>query len=125
MVVVGLTATKEATTDNIVQAVDVALEKVHVPLSRVNAIATIDAQGDSQPLMEAATKLHTQLEFLDNEKIPTATGTDSLEASSNQEKSSINALSERAALFLAGPNAKLILKKTKLEGVIIAIAEAE
>lgn len=123
MVVVGLTAAKEATAENIVQAVDVALEKVHVPLSRLHAIATADAQGDSQPMSGAAVKLHTKLEFLNAEDLPSK-GYDVSEAAANQEKSA-GALSELAALFLAGPNAKLILKKTKLEGVTIAIAEAE
>jgi cobalt-precorrin 5A hydrolase len=125
MVVVGVTAVKDATMDNIVQAVDVALEKVHVPLSRVHAIATVDAQEDSQSIADAAAKLHTQLEFLNTEKLPPVTDSDTSQAAANQEKSSSGALSERAALFLAGPNAKLILKKTKLEGVTIAIAEAE
>lgn len=123
MVVVGVTATKEVTIDNIVQAVDVALEKVHVPLSRVHSIATADAKDDSQPMVDAATKLHAQLEFLNSEDLPEIAGSTSEEA--KEEKSGKGALSERAALFLAGPNAKLILKKTKLEGVTVAIAEAE
>ena len=69
MVVVGLTAAKEATAENIVQAVDVALEKVHVPLSRVYALATVDAQDDSQATIEAAVKLHAQLEFLSADEL--------------------------------------------------------
>lgn len=124
MVVVGLAAAKEATTDKIVQAVDVALEKVHVPLSRLHAIVTADAQSDSQPMTDAAVKLHVQLEFLNAEDLPTS-GADVSEAATNKENGGSGALSERAALFLAGPNAKLILKKTKLEGVTVAIAEAE
>jgi Cobalamin biosynthesis protein CbiG len=126
MVVVGLAAAKEASAENIVQAVDVALEKVHVPLSRVHAIATVDAQDDSQAMVDAAAKLHAPLEFLNADDLQQVTGSDvSLEAAANGEKSGNGALSERAALLLAGPNAKLILKKTKLEAVTIAIAEAE
>lgn len=125
MVVVGLTAAKEATTDNIVQAVDVALEKVHVPLSRVHAVATADAQENSHPIEDAAAKLHVQLQFLNAEDLPSIASADASEAATNKEKGGSSALSERAALFLAGTNAKLILKKTKLESVTIAIAEAE
>jgi cobalt-precorrin 5A hydrolase len=107
-----------------VQAVDVALEKVHVPLSRLHAIATADAQTDSQPIVDAAAKLHAQLEFLNAEDLPPSDA-DVSEAAVNQEKTNTGATSERVALFLAGSNAKLILKKTKLDGVTIAIAEAE
>ena len=126
MVVVGLTAAKEASAENIVQAVDVALEKVHVPLSRVYALTTVDAQEESQALIEAAAKLHVQLEFLNAEDIPTLANPErSLDAATNQDKLGSDGLAEQAALFLALPNARLILKKTKLEVVTVAIAEAE
>jgi len=42
-----------------------------------------------------------------------------------QSKIGIGGVCERAALLVAGPNAKLILKKTKLNGVTVAVAMGE
>jgi cobalt-precorrin 5A hydrolase len=126
MVVVGLTASKEATAENIVQAVDVALEKVHVPLSRVYALTTVDAQDDSQAIVGAAEKLHAKIEFLSTDGIQAMKSSDlSVDSLDDQDKNGSGGLAERAALLLSGPNAKLILRKTRLNGVTVAIAEAE
>jgi cobalt-precorrin 5A hydrolase len=126
MVVVGLAVNKEATRDSIVQAVDGALEKVHVPLSRVQAFATQDNREESQAMIDAVAKLHASLEFMNTEEAQPAANQDSLgEKAANQEKIGAGVYAEHAALALAGTNARLILKKTKLEGVTVAIAEAE
>lgn len=124
-VVVGLTASKEATKDSIVQAVDIALEKVHVPLSRVQAFATVDNQEESQAMTDAAAKLHISLEFLSADEKQAANPDISADKEASEGKIGAGGYVEQAALALAGANAKLILKKTKLEGVTVAIAEAE
>jgi len=103
----------------------VALEKVHVPLSRVQAFATLDSQETSQAMIDAAAKLHLSLEFLNSEAQTTVNPEQPGNMVANQEKSGAGGKAEYAALALAGLNAKLILKKTKLEGVSVAIAEAE
>jgi cobalt-precorrin 5A hydrolase len=125
MVIVGLAANKEASRDSIVQAVDVALEKVHVPLSRVQAFATLDSKDTSQAMTEAAAKMHASLEFLNTEKEQSLENPERLdEVAENQAKIG-GGNAEHAALTLAGAKSKLILKKTKLEGVSVAIVEAE
>ncbi|HSV48685.1 MAG TPA: cobalamin biosynthesis protein [Candidatus Acidoferrales bacterium] len=125
-VVVGLGARKESSTDSMIQAVDMALEKVHVPLSRVYAFATVDIKRTSQPMLDAVAKLGAPLEFLSVEALRTVTYGDlSPDSAMVQEKIGIGGVCERAALVVAGPNAKLILKKTILNGVTVAIAEGE
>lgn len=125
-VVVGLGATKEAPADNIITAVDEALEKVHVPLSRVYRFATVDIKRDSQPMLEAVEKLGAPLEFLSVEALRSVTYEDlSPDSAMVQEKIGIGGVCERAALLTAGKNAKLILKKMKLNGVTVAVAEGE
>jgi cobalt-precorrin 5A hydrolase len=42
-----------------------------------------------------------------------------------QEKIGVGGVCERAALLVAGKKSRLILKKTKLNGVTVAIAEGE
>jgi cobalt-precorrin 5A hydrolase len=125
-VVVGLGARKDATADSIITAVDTALEKVHVPLSRVYRFATVDIKRDSQPMLEAVEKLGAPLEFLSVEALRLVTNEDlSPDSAMVQEKIGVGGVCERAALLVAGNNAKLILKKTKLNGVTVAVAQGE
>ena len=125
-IVVGLGARKEASAESIIQAVHTALEKIHLPLSRVNSYATVDIKRDSQPMLEAAAKLGTPLEFLSVDALRTVTYGDlSPDSAMVQSKIGIGGVCERAALLVAGTNAKLILKKTKLNGVTVAVAMGE
>ncbi len=125
-VVVGLGARKDASADSIITAVDDALEKVHVPLSRVYRFATVDIKRDSQPMLEAVAKLGAPLEFLSVDALRLVTNEDlSPDSAMVQEKIGVGGVCERAALLVAGNNSKLILKKTKLNGVTVAIAQGE
>jgi len=125
-VVVGLGARKESSMDSIIEAIDTALEKVHVPLARVHAFATVDIKRTSQPMVDAVAKLGAPLEFLSVDALRSVTYTDlSPDSAMVQEKIGIGGVCERAALLVAGPKSKLILKKTKLNGVTVAIAEDE
>jgi cobalamin biosynthesis protein CbiG len=125
-VIVGLGARKDATTDNIIQTIDMALEKVHIPLSRVQVFATTDTNRDSQSLLEAAAKLGSHLEYVTLEELHTVTSPElSPNSAATPDKIGTGGLAERTALLLAGPNAKLVLKKAKLNGVSIAIAEGD
>jgi cobalt-precorrin 5A hydrolase len=125
-VIVGLGARKEASLDSMIQAVNLALEKVNIPLSRVNAFATVDIKRGSQPMLDAVAKLGAPLEFLSVEALNTVTYCDlSPDSAMVQEKIGIGGVCERAALKVAGPNSKLILKKQKLNGVTVAVALGE
>ena len=124
-VVVGLGARKESSIDNIIEAVDTALERVHIPLARVHRFATVDIKRTSQPMVDAVAKLGAPLEFLSIDALRSVTYEDlSPDSAMVQDKIGIGGVCERAALLVAGKEAKLILKKTKLNGVTIAIAEA-
>jgi cobalt-precorrin 5A hydrolase len=125
-VVVGLGARKESTQDSIIEAVDSALEQVHVPLSRVHRFATVDIKKTSEPMVQAVEKLGAPLEFLSVDALRSLNHPDlSPDSELVQEKIGVGGVCERAALLVAGRNSKLILKKTKLNGVTVAIAEAE
>ncbi len=125
-VVVGLGARKEASADSIITAVDTALEMVHVPLARVYRFATVDIKRDSQPMLDAVKKLGAPLEFLSVDALRMVNNTElSPDSAMVQEKIGIGGVCERAALLVAGKNAKLILKKMKLNGVTVAVAEGE
>ncbi len=125
-IVVGLGARKEITQDQIIEAVDSALERAHVSLTSVNRFATVDIKRDSQPLVEAVEKLGAPLEFLSIDALRSLSHPDlSPDSELVQEKIGVGGVCERAALIVAGENSKLILKKTKQNGVTVAIAEGE
>jgi cobalt-precorrin 5A hydrolase len=125
-IVVGLGARQESIPESMIQAVDIALEKIHVPLSRVYAFATVDIKRSSQQMIDAVAKMGAPLEFLSVEELSTVTYSDlSPDSAMVQSKIGIGGVCERAALKVAGPNAKLILKKTKLNGVTVAVAMGE
>ena len=124
--VVGLGARKDSTADSMIEAVDTALERVHVPLARVNRFATVDIKRNSKPMVEAAERLGAPLEFLSVDALRSLNHSDlSPDSAMVQEKIGVGGVCERAALLIAGKNSKLLLKKVKLNGVTVAVAEGE
>ena len=125
-IVVGLGARKESTADSMIEAVDRALGRVHVPLERVNRFATVDIKRTSQPMIDAVKQLGLPLEFLSVDTLRSLNHSDlSPDSAMVQEKIGVGGVCERAALIVAGKNSKLLLKKTKLNGVTVAVAEGE
>ena len=125
-IVVGLGARKESTVDSMIEAVDKALERIHVPLERVDRFATVDIKKTSKPMVEAVEQLGAPLEFLSVDVLRSLKHQDlSPDSAMVQEKIGVGGVCERAALIAAGKNSKLLLKKTKLNGVTVAVAEGE
>ncbi len=125
-IVVGLGARKDSTSDSMIEAVDKALERVHLPLKRVDCFATVDIKKTSKPMIEAIERLGASLEFLSVDALRSLKHQDlSPDSAMVQEKIGVGGVCERAALIAAGKNSKLILKKTKLNGVTVARAEGE
>ena len=125
-VVVGLGARKDSTADSIIEAVDTALERIHVPLERVNSFATVDIKKTSKPMVEAVERLGAPLEFLSVDALRSLNHQDlSPDSAMVQEKIGVGGVCERASLLIAGKNSKLLLKKVKLNGVTVAVAEGE
>ena len=124
--VVGLGARKDSSVDSIVEAVNSALERVHVPLASVNCFATVDIKRNSKAMVDAVERLGAPLEFLSVDALRSLNHKDlSPDSKMVQEKIGVGGVCERAALLTAGKNSKLILKKTKLNAVTVAVAEGE
>jgi cobalt-precorrin 5A hydrolase len=124
-VVVGLGARKDSSADNIIEAVVTALERVHAPLASVNRFATVEIKRSSPAMLKAVEQLGKPLEFLSVDELRSLSHKDlSPDSKMVQEKIGVGGVCERAALLVAGKNSRLILKKTKLNGVTVAIAEA-
>ena len=125
-IVVGLGARKESSVQSIVEAVEKALEETHLLLANVERFATVDIKRDSPQMIEAAEHLGKPLDFLSVDALRSVNHKDlSPDSEMVQRKIGVGGVSERAALLKAGKTPKLILKKTKLNGVTVAIAEGE
>jgi len=125
-IVLGLGARKESSADSIMEAIDIALERAHLSLTSINCFATVDIKRDSPAMLKAAEQLGKALEFLSVDSLRSVSYNGlSPDSKMVQEKIGVGGVCERAAILLAGKNPKLILKKTKLNGVTVAIAEGE
>jgi cobalt-precorrin 5A hydrolase len=125
-IIVGIGARKNVSENEIVEAVNFALAHVSVPLERVDGLATVSIKKDSPSMINAAKKLGLHLEFLSVKALRSFRHYDlSPDSKMVEQKIGVGGVCERAALIEAGKKAKLILKKTKVNGVTVAIAEGE
>ena len=125
-VAVGLGARKEVAEETIVDAVKKALTTANVTLERVNRLATVSIKKDSESMIKAAEKLGLKLEFFDVEMLRALEHGDlSPDSEIVKRNIGIGGVCERAAIVAAGKKSRLILKKTKLNGVTVAVAEGE
>ncbi|MCW4024439.1 MAG: cobalamin biosynthesis protein [Candidatus Bathyarchaeota archaeon] len=125
-IVVGVGARKVISKERIIKTVKAALATANLPLSRINGAATVDIKKDSKPLVEAFADMGLPLQFFSAEQLSNvSSGELSPDSKMVMEKIGVGGVCERAALLAAGNNSKLILKKTKQNGVTVALAEAE
>jgi cobalt-precorrin 5A hydrolase len=125
-IAVGLGARKEITEEAVVEAINSALANAHVPLERVDRIATVSIKKNSQSMISAAEKLRLKLEFIDLDILSKFRHPDlSVDSEIVKRNIGVGGVCERAALIMAGEKPRLILKKTVLNGVTVAVAEGE
>jgi cobalt-precorrin 5A hydrolase len=125
-IIVGVGARKNASENQIITAVNAALARVDVPLERVDGLATVDIKKDSISMIGAAKKLGLNWDFLSVDALKSLKHKGlSPDSKLVKEKIGVGGVCERAALIAAGKNAELILKKMKMNGVTVAVAEGE
>ncbi|MEM2108215.1 MAG: cobalt-precorrin 5A hydrolase [Candidatus Bathyarchaeia archaeon] len=126
MVVVGLGARHRVSESEVIDAVKYALARVDIPLERVDRLATVSIKKDSPAIVNAAEKLGMPITFLEVEVLRAFKHEDlSPDSPIVEQNIGVGGVCERAALIEAGEKARLILKKIKLNGVTVAIAEGE
>ncbi len=123
---VGLGARKEISQEAVENAIVSALRKANLPQERIDHVTTVSIKKDSLAMKKAAEDLGLKLEFVDLKDLRNFNHPD-LSADSEIVKRNIGVggVCERAALVAAGKKPRLILKKTVLNGVTVAIAEGE
>jgi len=119
--IVGIGCRRGAAADDIVAAVKTALKRVKVDPRRVRLLATADIKHDEAGLLEAAELLGIGLRLVSSEEIR-STAKQFKHTPLAARKVGLPAVSEPAAL-LAGRRTRLILNKTIIRHVTVAIAQ--
>jgi cobalt-precorrin 5A hydrolase len=102
------------------------LRAIGVPLFFVEKIATVETKKGSSELINAADKLGIPVQFISIEELKGFNHQDlSPDSDLVKEKIGVGGVCERAALIAIGGKGRLILRKMKMNGVTVAVAEAE
>lgn len=119
-VIVGIGCRRGARAADIVKAVRIGLSRAGVPQGQVRWLASVDLKKNEAGLIEAAAKLGFGLRFVAAEEIRSTAKT-FRHSPLVQRKLKLPAVAEPAAL-LAGRRTRLILRRTILSGVTVAVA---
>ncbi|MEM3382933.1 MAG: cobalt-precorrin 5A hydrolase [Nitrososphaerales archaeon] len=124
-IIIGIGSRKDVNENEVIEAVSFALNQTKIPLERVDCLATIDLKKESK-IVNASKKLGLKIDFVDINALRSFKHEDlSPDSKVVEQKIGVGGVCERVALMVAGGKAKLILKKTRVRGVTIAIAEGE
>jgi cobalt-precorrin 5A hydrolase len=125
-IIVGLGCRKDSTCEQLVEAIHAALRTANLSADRIDRFASVDIKRDSAAMLNAAKLFNAPLEFLSVETLHSLSHPDlSPDSELVKEKIGVGGVCERAALIIAVENSKLILKKTRLNGTTVAIAEGK
>lgn len=121
--IIGIGCRRGVEADAVTDAVHEALRLIGGDLSQVRLLASADIKNDESGLIEAACRLGVPIRFIPSEAIRSSAmpfgRSDFVE-----EKVNLPAVAEPAAL-LAGRRTKLILPRTVLFGVTVAVARED
>lgn len=118
--IVGVGCRRGAASEQIVAALREALSKVRAKPEHVRLLASADIKVNEQGLIEAAARLGLSLRFIASDEIR-ATPRKFQRSKFVKSKVNLPAVAEPCAL-LAGRRTQLILPKTILNGVTVAVA---
>lgn len=105
-------------------AVENALAQANIDIRAVASVASIDVKQDEEGLLAFCREGGLPLRFHTAEELQAVQG-DFSASDFVRHTVGLDNVCERAAMLAAGKNARLILKKTCLNGVTVAIAQEE
>ncbi|MCK8825524.1 cobalt-precorrin 5A hydrolase [Fuchsiella alkaliacetigena] len=119
--VIGIGCRKGISKERIAEAVELALERVGADLEQVKCLATVDLKAQEVGLVTYAQEQDLELKIISREEIK---NTDLEYSTSEFVKKAIGVggVCEPVAL-LSGEQMELLLKKTKVQGVTVAVAQ--
>jgi cobalt-precorrin 5A hydrolase len=120
--VAGIGSKKGVTEDQVFFAIRSALQHLHIPIGRLDALATADVKKDEVGIIGAAVKSELPLEIVSLNSINEFKHPDCTPSELVKREFGVIGVSEPVALIQAGDDADLILRKTAFKGVTVAVA---
>jgi cobalt-precorrin 5A hydrolase len=120
--VAGLGSKKGVTGEQVFFAIRSALQHLHLPLERLDALATVDVKKDEEGILDAASKSGLPLEIVSLKEIPNFNDPDCTPSQLVKREFGVQGICEPVSLIKAGDKSRLISKKTAYNGVTVAIA---
>lgn len=99
-----------------------SLADLRILPSRVNLFASAEIKKDENGILELSEKMDIPVKFVEMEKLKMFESNDITKSDFVFSKFGIYGVCEPSALITAGPDSKLIYKKTSYDGVTIAVA---
>jgi cobalt-precorrin 5A hydrolase len=121
-IVAGLGSKKGIAGDQVFFAIRSALQHLHLPLERLDALATADVKKDEKGILSAASQSGLPLEIVSLNEIAHFENVDCTPSDLVHREFGVSGVSEPVSLIRAGKQSRLILKKTAYNGVTVAIA---
>jgi cobalt-precorrin 5A hydrolase len=121
-IVAGLGSKKGIAADQVFFAIRSALQHLHLPLERLDALATVDVKKDEKGILSAAAQSALPLEIVSLNEISQYENVDCTHSDLVYREFGVSGVSEPVSLIRAGKQSRLILKKTAYNGVTVAIA---
>jgi len=120
--VAGLGSKKGVTGEQVFFAIRSALQHLHLPLERLDALATADVKKDEDGILDAASKSGLPLEIVSLKEISNFNHPDCTYSQLVEREFGVQGICEPVSLIKAGDKSRLISKKTAYNGVTVAIA---
>ena len=121
--IIGIGCRRGISSEKIIEAIRRGLAKAVVSLDEVRLLASVDIKADEEGLLEAASELGIPLRFIASDEVRASTR-EFEHSEFVMEKVNLPAVAEAAAL-LAGRRTRLVLPKTALDGVTVAVARED
>lgn len=121
-IVAGLGSKKGVTGDQVFFAIRSALQHLHLPLERLDALATADVKKDEEGIITVASQSNLPLEIVPLDEIAGFENVYCTHSALVEREFGVPGVSEPVALIRTGKQSRLILKKTAYNGVTVAIA---
>lgn len=123
--VAGVGSKKGVTEDQVFFALRSALQNLHLPIERLDAIATAEIKKNEDGIKLTAVKTGLTLEIISLEAIREFSHPACTPSQLVVREFGIQGVAEPAALIEAGDKSSLILRKTAFNGVMVAVAVSE
>lgn len=121
-IVAGLGSKKGVTGEQVFFAIRSALQHLHLPFERLDALATADVKQYEKGIIDTASKSGLNLEIVSLNEIAEFNHDDCSHSPLVQREFGVQGVCEPVSLIKAGIKSRLILKKTAYDGVTVAIA---